>query len=413
MLLMLHRAVTFCCAARWALLPAVWLLAQPAPARAQFGVDVPLPGVRAGVAVQPFVNLSGRAADEWIGAGIAASLFADLNAAGSTAEPRWLVQGSYQRVGDSLRITAELVDPASAAVVAAARADGELAALLALQDALAGQLADALRAADSSPARRREPRAAGVAAGAGRAPTAPPAVRPGAGVPRAPSAAGGAFGGLALNVTAGIDPPPPVPPEVVSRNAAGDMTMRAVRLSAPLQLDGRLDEEVYLTVPPITDFVQQEPDTGAVATERTEVWVMFDGDTLYVAARCLVSEPGRVVANEMKRDSPGMFGNDSLAVILDTYYDRRSGFIFISNSLGAIFDATVTNERTPNLDWNTVWDARTSRFEDGWNRRAGHPVPVAPVPDRRGAALGHQHAASGGVEERAVVSHAQPSPRSA
>ena len=393
MLLMSHRNVTFTSLVRGAALLAAWLLVQPAPARAQPGAGAPVADPRAGVAVQPFANLSGDAADAWIGAGIAASVFADLNAAGSAADPRWLVQGSYQRLGGRLRITAELVDPASAAVVGAARVDGELSALLALQDALADQLADALQAAHGPPARLAESRGAGrpagaAAAGAGPLRAAPPAVPPGARVPPAPAPApaggGGAFAGLALNPSAGIDPPPPVPPAVVSRNAAGNMTMRAVRLDAPLQLDGRLDEEVYLTVPPITDFVQQEPDTGAVATERTEVWVMFDGETLYVGARCLVSEPGRVVANEMKRDSPGMFGNDSLAVILDTYYDRRNGFIFITNSLGGIFDATVTNERTPNLDWNTVWDVRTSRFEDGWTVELA--IPFKSLRYRTGAA---------------------------
>ena len=140
-------------------------------------------------------------------------------------------------------------------------------------------------------------------------------------------------------------PPPPAPPAVVARDASGNVTLQAVRLDAPLQLDGRLDEAVYRTVPAITDFVQQEPNTGEPATQPTEAWVMFDDDTLYIAARCRFSEPGRIVANEMKRDSPGMFGNDSFAVVLDTFYDRRNGYIFITNPLGGLFDATVTNER--------------------------------------------------------------------
>ena len=148
--------------------------------------------------------------------------------------------------------------------------------------------------------------------------------------------------------------------------APGNVTVQAIRLDAPLQLDGRLDEAVYGAVPPITGFIQQEPDTGQPATEQTEAWVLFDDDTLYIAARCRLSEANRIVANEMKRDSPGMFGSESLAVVLDTFYDRRNGFIFIANPLGGMFDATVTNERTPNRDWNTVWDARTSRFDDGW-----------------------------------------------
>ena len=158
---------------------------------------------------------------------------------------------------------------------------------------------------------------------------------------------------------------PPAPAQGQSA-APGNVTVQAIRLDAPLQLDGRLDEAVYGAVPPITGFIQQEPDTGQPATEQTEAWVLFDDDTLYIAARCRLSEANRIVANEMKRDSPGMFGSESLAVVLDTFYDRRNGFIFIANPLGGMFDATVTNERTPNRDWNTVWDARTSRFDDGW-----------------------------------------------
>src|SRR5580765_769930 len=81
-------------------------------------------------------------------------------------------------------------------------------------------------------------------------------------------------------------PPPPLAPEVVSRDDAGRATVRAIALSEPLHLDGKLDENVYYTVPAISDFLQQVPREGAPATERTESWVMFDRETLYIAARC-------------------------------------------------------------------------------------------------------------------------------
>ena len=74
-------------------------------------------------------------------------------------------------------------------------------------------------------------------------------------------------------------PPLPVPPAVISRDAAGHATVRAVRLSQPIHVDGRLDEEVYATVPAMSDFIQNDPQEGAPATEKTEVWVLFDRDT--------------------------------------------------------------------------------------------------------------------------------------
>ena len=69
---------------------------------------------------------------------------------------------------------------------------------------------------------------------------------------------------------------------IVARSAPDNVTVRAVRLDAPLDIDGRLDESVYTTVPSITDFIQQEPHEGQPATEKTEAWILFDDDNLYI-----------------------------------------------------------------------------------------------------------------------------------
>ncbi len=184
--------------------------------------------------------------------------------------------------------------------------------------------------------------------------------------PEAPSAAtvrGGAIDGQ----------PPPVPPAVVSRDAEGRVTLRAIRLDGPLTVDGRLDDQIYQRVPPVSDFIQQEPQEGEPATEQTDAWVFFDDENLYVSARCWDSDPERMIANEMRRDSINIFYNNDFAVILDTFYDRRNGFVFYTNPLGALMDQTFTNERTGNIDWNTVWQPRTARFRDGWTTEIAIP----------------------------------------
>ena len=144
-------------------------------------------------------------------------------------------------------------------------------------------------------------------------------------------------------------------------------TIRAVRLSEPLRLDGELDEAVYQDVPPSSGFVQQMPVEGAPATEPTDAWVLFDDDTLYVGARLWDSAPpDEWVANEMRRDTPQLRNNDSLWVGLDTFHDRRNAVVFHTNPLGGLGDFAVTNEGNPNPDWNPVWDVRTARFDGGW-----------------------------------------------
>ncbi|HEY5617924.1 MAG TPA: DUF5916 domain-containing protein [Vicinamibacterales bacterium] len=169
-------------------------------------------------------------------------------------------------------------------------------------------------------------------------------------------------------------PMPPVAPATISRDESGRATIRAVRLTAPLRLDGALDEAVYASVPPISDFIQVEPQEGAPATEKTEVWVTFDGNYVYVSFRCYESEPARVVANEMRRDGGNLWqGNDIVGFLFDTFYDRRNLYQFSVNPIGGRSDGQVTGERQWNGDWNPVWDVKVGRFEGGWTVEAALP----------------------------------------
>jgi hypothetical protein len=163
-----------------------------------------------------------------------------------------------------------------------------------------------------------------------------------------------------------VEGPIPVAPEVVSRDAAGHVTIRAVRLVEPLVLDGLLRDPVYSQVPAISDFVQQEPREGELATESTELWIFFDNANLYVALRCHDSQADRIIANEMRRDGQNVFQNDNLQLVIDTFYDRRSGFFFQTNPLGALREGEVSDERTINPDWNTVWDVKAAQDDEGW-----------------------------------------------
>jgi hypothetical protein len=168
-------------------------------------------------------------------------------------------------------------------------------------------------------------------------------------------------------------PAPPVPPAVIARDEAGRVTIRAVRVTAPLQIDGQLDEAVYTTVPSMSDFIQNDPAEGAPATEKTEVWILFDADNVIVAARCWESRPERLVANEMRRDGNNIPQNDNFGWLFDTFYDRRNGVLFEVTPAGGRLDGQVTNERQLNRDWNPVWEVKVGRFDGGWTVEAALP----------------------------------------
>jgi hypothetical protein len=110
-----------------------------------------------------------------------------------------------------------------------------------------------------------------------------------------------------------LGPAAPLDPAMVRRDEAGNATMRAVRISRPIELDGRLNDEVYTLIPAVGDFIQQLPREGLPATEATEVWVMFDDDNLYVAGRLYDSQPSRAVANELRRDHNNIFQGDNIS----------------------------------------------------------------------------------------------------
>ena len=169
------------------------------------------------------------------------------------------------------------------------------------------------------------------------------------------------------SVGAAQQPPNPVPPEVITRNDARMATVRAVRLGEPLRVDGRLDEAVYRDTPAITDFIQTLPRNGEEPTERTEAWVLFDAENFYVSARVWDSAPpNRWIANEMRRDANQVRQNDHFGFLIDTFHDRRNGYVFYSNPVGGRIDLSEADEGNSNADWNPVWDVRTGRFEGGW-----------------------------------------------
>jgi hypothetical protein len=86
-----------------------------------------------------------------------------------------------------------------------------------------------------------------------------------------------------------------------------------------------------------------------------------------VSARCWDSAPPeRWISNELRRDTNQLRNNDHIGVMFDTFYDRRSGFLFYTNPLGALADYSVIDEGGSNSDWNPVWESRTGTFDGGW-----------------------------------------------
>jgi hypothetical protein len=142
--------------------------------------------------------------------------------------------------------------------------------------------------------------------------------------------------------------------------------------SAPV-IDGKLDDPVWQQAAVLGDFTQSNPDEGKPPTQRTEVRLGYDAQNLYFGIRCYDTEPDKIIAPVMQRDGD-LTTDDSIWIVLDTFHDRRNGFLFVTNPRGAMVDGQVRNEGqdTP-YDWDGIWQVATTRDAQGWTAEIAIP----------------------------------------
>ena len=156
--------------------------------------------------------------------------------------------------------------------------------------------------------------------------------------------------------------------ELVSdQSTGGRRVVTAIESRAPIAVDGALDEDVWQAAEPAGDFVQAEPHEGQPATELTDVRLAFDADALYIGVLCHDTTPSALIINDIRKDFAAG-EQDSFEVILDTFADRRNGFVFAVNPAGAKSDAQIANEgRDVNTSWDAVWSVATKQDATGWS----------------------------------------------
>ncbi len=138
-------------------------------------------------------------------------------------------------------------------------------------------------------------------------------------------------------------------------------SVRAVRLTAPVSIDGKLDEAVWQTPAPATDFRQSQPDEGKQATQKTEVRFAFDDDALYIGARMYDTEGAKGVRTRlMRRDAMTENDSDLLIFFIDSYHAHQSTFNFSVNPSNSKRDGTG------DPTWDGIWESATHIDSLGW-----------------------------------------------
>jgi len=143
-----------------------------------------------------------------------------------------------------------------------------------------------------------------------------------------------------------------------------DVNIHALRLTDQIDLDGKLNEQVWITANGFQNFIQRDPNEGAAPTEKTVLYIAYDDEALYVGARMYDSAPDSIVARLARRDQ--WITSDHVTIYLDPYYDKRSGYFFTLNAAGSLIDGVLFNDSWDDESWDGVWDGKVNRDEQGW-----------------------------------------------
>ena len=165
--------------------------------------------------------------------------------------------------------------------------------------------------------------------------------------------------------------------------ASGDPapSLRAERLTdTGISVDGQLDETAWARAEVADGFQQFRPDPGEPSTQRTQAFVLYDDDALYVGFRCYDDAPEAIVRQLARRDDWNI--SDKVIVSVDSYGDGRTAFSFGVNAAGVKYDILTYNDTNEDMSWDAVWDAAVAPTAEGWT--AEFRIPLSQLRFRSG-----------------------------
>jgi len=148
-----------------------------------------------------------------------------------------------------------------------------------------------------------------------------------------------------------------------------------------------INEALWQSIEPISQFTQIKPNFGQSASEKTEIRMAYTNNMLYVAVVCYDSSPNTLVVSDSRRDAD-LSNEDSFLFIIDTYNDRQNGFMFGTNSNGMEYDAQIDNEGQgnfnsnrqqggviggTNINWDASWEVKAQKGDYGWSAEFAIP----------------------------------------
>lgn len=148
--------------------------------------------------------------------------------------------------------------------------------------------------------------------------------------------------------------------------ARQSMTAERLRAGEEVLFDGVISEPFWERANAADTFIQQDPQNGQPATERTVVRVVYDADALYIGAMLYDREPDKWLGYQRRRDET-LGADDRFQWVLDPYLDGQNGYFFEINPSGLMGDGLISSTSVQNRNWDGIWDLRVHHSDLGWS----------------------------------------------
>jgi len=145
------------------------------------------------------------------------------------------------------------------------------------------------------------------------------------------------------------------------------------RINGEIKFDGIVDDECWKNVQPLS-MVMHIPTFGNQPSEKSEVMICYDNTYLYIGARLFDSEASKMLISSKKRDE-SQVQSEQLMMIFDSFNDKENGLGFATTPTGLRSDFTISKDAMGmtdptqgpfNMSWNTFWDVKTTKNQQGW-----------------------------------------------
>jgi hypothetical protein len=143
------------------------------------------------------------------------------------------------------------------------------------------------------------------------------------------------------------------------------------KIRGDFKFDGAVNDACWSNIEPLK-MVMHTPTFGNQPSEKSEVMICYDNSYIYVGARLFDSEASKMLVTSKKRDEASN-SNESFSIVFDSFNDQENALAFSTTPSGLRSDYTIFNDAIgsyPNVpintSWNTFWDVKTTRNDEGW-----------------------------------------------